>query len=33
MMLFFMETKIFRTKRGTLHEHTDSIEQRETVHL
>lgn len=33
MMLFFMETKILRTKRGTLHEHTDSIEQRETVHL
>ena len=33
MMLFFMETKILRTKRGALHEHTDSIEQRETVHL
>ena len=33
MMLFFMETKILRTKRGALHEHTDSIEQRKTVHL
>lgn len=32
MMLFFMETKILRTKRGALHEHTDSIEQRKTVH-
>lgn len=33
MMLFFMETKILRTKRGALHEYTDRIEQRETVHL